>query len=234
MPAYQNTPFKEPVQVLTAGLPAYLWGSYDDRSSDSFGYIISNSAVTTTATVTFLVTSGPVPKVGDFIAVRGAGRSANFNTTGTVLTVSAEADAAGIQNGVVTVTYAISSTTLGTLADVGQVQCSRVEVGETLANSNSRPVALAANNGETDQARGLTVVISFPSIPTAAVVTLQQAVIDRDAEYSNVAVVATVAGSAVTVGPQVTVDPTLGRFFRLNITGVSGGTAPTIVGKILG
>lgn len=234
MPAYQNTPFKEPVKVLTAGLPEYLWGSFDDRSSATFGYIISDSAVTTTATVTFLVTSGPVPVVGDSIAVRGAARSANLNVVGTVLTVSAEADAAGIQNGVVTVTYAISSTTLGTASDAGQVQCARAEVGEALVDGASRPVALAANSGQTDQARGLTVVVSYPSVPTASVITLQQAVNDRDSEYANVAVVATVAGSSITVGPQVTVDPTLGRFFRTINSGTSGGTNPSVVVKILG
>jgi hypothetical protein len=61
---------------------------------------------------------------------------------------------------------------------------------------------------------------------------LQQAVIDLDSEYANVAIVATVAGSTITVGPQVTVDPVLGRFFRVNNSGVSG-TLPTIVTKLL-
>jgi hypothetical protein len=65
-------------------------------------------------------------------------------------------------------------------------------------------------------------------------VILQQAIKDIDSEYATVATVTTVAGGAVTAaGSQITVDPTLGRFFRLNSSTVTGGTLPTIIGKIM-
>ena len=48
---------------------------------------------------------------------------------------------------------------------------------------------------------------------------------DIDSEYANVATIATVAGGAVTGSSQVTVDPTLGRFFRFNNGTVVGGSS---------
>lgn len=233
MPAYQSTPFKKTPPVMIIGHPEYLWGSYDDRSSPTFGYIISDSAASTTGTVVFLVTSGPVPIAGDLITVRSS-RSANLNVVNaTVITSVPAADAQGIQNGVVTVTYAITSTTLASAADSGQVECVRAEVGEVLAAGASIPVAVSFSNANTEQERGLTAVVSFPSLPTSVIVTLQQAVFDKDSEYADVASVVTVAGGVVTVGGQITVDPVLGRFFRFNNGTVVGGTNPTIVAKLL-
>jgi hypothetical protein len=90
--------------------------------------------------------------------------------------------------------------------------------GNTLANLN----------------QGLTAVVSFPSLPTSVIVSLQQAVQDIDSEYATVAAVATVSGGVVTAaGAQITVDPTLGRFFRFSNGTVVGGTLPTIVAKLL-
>jgi hypothetical protein len=62
---------------------------------------------------------------------------------------------------------------------------------------------------------------------------LQQAVQDIDAEYTTVATVVTVSGGQVQSGGQITVDPTLGRFFRLLNGDMVGGTLPTIIAKLL-
>lgn len=230
MPYYQATPFKETPKLLLSGIPAYLFGSYNDKVSPTFGYVQSNSAVTTTGTVTFLIVSGNAPNVGDKITVRGSANSTGaFNTTNaTILTATTNTT-----TGVCTVTYAISSTTQSTTADAGQVEIPQSEIGEVVVAAASAPVAVSFATATPQQDRALTVVTSFPTFPTAAVVTLQQAVSDLDAEYATVAIVATVTGGALTAaGGQFTVDPALGKFFRVIISGLSG-PASTIVCKIL-
>jgi hypothetical protein len=134
------------------------------------------------------------------------------------------------------VTYAVSSTTQASLADGGQVSIPQPEIGEPFAvgnSENSVPVVMPYGDATSNLNQAVTVVVSFPSLPTTGVVTLQQAIKDIDSEYATVATVATVTGGAVTAaGSQITVDPTLGRFFRLHSEG-TGGTLPTIVGKIM-
>lgn len=230
MPAYQLTPFREPTKLLVPGLPSWLLGSYLEDAAPTFGYVISDSAATTTATVVFQITQGNIPIVGSLITVRGTANSGGvFNVVGaTVLTASTS------DYGVCSVTYAISSTTQASTADNGQVLIPQIEVGETLVAGSSIPVAMPYQNANANLNQALTAVVSFPSLPTSVIVSLQQAVFDKDSEYATVAVVATVSGGAVTAaGSQITVDPTLGRFFRFSVGTVVGGTLPTIVAKLL-
>ena len=230
MPAYQTTPFKEPIKLLVPGIPAYLWGSYNDKTGPTFGYVISDSAAATVGTVVFQITQGNIPIVGSLITVRGTANSGGvFNVVNaTVLTVTTN------DYGVCTVTYAISSTSQASAADAGQVEIPQPEIAEALTAVSSVPVAMPYNNVNANLNQALTAVVSFPSLPTSVIVSLQQAVIDLDSEYATVAVVATVSGGAVTAaGSQITVDPTLGRFFRFNNGAVVGGTLPTIVAKLL-
>jgi hypothetical protein len=229
MPSYQSTPFKEPVKLVIAGHPEYLWGSWNDRTGPTFGNVIQSLGLGATGEIVFQIRSGNAPVVGALITVRGTNRSSNFNVVNAVIIATTTV----MDTGVCAVAYAISSTTLPIGADAGEVEIPQPEVGEPLVNGASAPVTVSFSTANSDQKRGITVVVSFPSIPTAAVVTLQQAVLDREEEYANVAVVATVAGGVITVGPQVTVDPVLGRFFRVNNSGVSGGTLPTVVTKLL-
>lgn len=230
MSQYVTSPFKQSPALLVAGRPSYVFGSWNDKTGPTIGQLLSDAGVTTVGTAVFQIQSGNIPIVGSSITIVGASNSPNFNVTNaTVLTVVANAD-----TGVVTVTFAISSTNQATLADSGIVQIPQPEIGEAIVNATaSVPVALSFSTANPDEARGITVVVSFPSLPTAAGVSLQQAVQDIDSEYKNVATVATVSGGVITAGPQITVDPVLGRFLRLYIE-ASGGTLPTIVGKILG
>ena len=231
MPAYQTTPFKAVPALLVAGTPQYLWGSYNDKTGPTFGYVQSDSAVTTTGTLAFRIVSGNVPVSGALITVVGTSNaSGNFNVTNaTILSVTCTAA------GICTVTYAITSSTvaLGT-ADSGEVLIPQPEIGEALTAVSSVPACMPYGNTLANLNQGLTAVVSFPSLPTSVIVSLQQAVQDIDSEYATIAVVATVTGGAVTAaGSQITVDPTLGRFFRFSSGAVVGGTLPTIVAKLL-
>lgn len=228
MPAYVNTPFRVSPKILQPGMPTYLWGHYDHRTTDTTGPVISNSAVTTTATLTFQIMSGNIPAIGALISVVGAANSANFNADKVaIISVSTTI------SGVCTVTYAITSTSQATLPDSGFVVIPQPEIAEALAAGSSERCAMPYGNATFNQNQGLTAVVSFPSLPTSVIVSLQQAVNDIDAEYAMVAVAATVAGGVVTVGGQITVDPTLGRFFRFSNGTVVGGTLPTVIAKLL-
>ena len=238
MPVYQTTPFKPSPTLLVPGIPEYVFGSYNDKTGPTLGYVQSNSAAATTGTLVFRIVSGNVPIMGALITVIGTANSTGvFNVTNaTIITVTCT-DA-----GICTVTYAVSSTTQASLADGGQVSIPQPEIGERFIltggespsfNENSVPVVMPYGDATSNLNQAITVVVSFPSLPTTGVVTLQQAIKDIDSEYATVATVATVTGGAVTAaGSQITVDPTLGRFFRLHSEG-TGGTLPTIVGKIM-
>lgn len=224
MPAYQQTPFKNPPALLVSGTPTYLWGSFDDRSSPTFGYIITDAGVTTTATVVFQIVSGNVPLVGDKVTVRGAANSANFNVTNaTVLSVSCT-DA-----GVCTITYAISSTTQGATADGGQVEIVRSEIGETAVNGASVPAAAPFNNPNMQQGRTVTATVTFPTPPTTAQVYLQGAQFDIDAEYEDLGLVNGIGSFGVT-GPSLHVADLAFRFYRFRSAFVTG--VGTIVAKL--
>lgn len=228
MPAYQTTPFKPVPELLVAGRPSYVFGSFNDRTGPTLGNVISNSSATTLATLIFQIVSGNIPTVGSLITVVGCANSANFNVTNaTVLSVSTTA------SGVCTVTYNITSTNQSSTADGGQVIIPQPEIGEAIANGASVPVAKVFNNAAVDQSEILMVAVSFPVIPKACTVILQEALVDLDSEYSNIAVVVTVANSTV-AGSVVfpTSIQVAGRFYRLYVEGLQG--TGTIVGKILG
>lgn len=230
MPAYMVTPFKNSPPLMYPGTPVYLWGSYNDKVGNTLGNVISDSSVGTTGTVTFQILSGNIPLVGALISIVGtANGSNNFNVTNaTILTVSTT------NAGICTVTFTAGSLSQPTTVDSGQVCVPQPEVGEALASGASIPAVMGYGNNTFNANQGLTVVVSFPSLPTSVIVSLQQAIKDIDSEYATVAVVAIVSGGAVTSqGSQITVDPTLGRFFRLQNGTVVGGTLPTIVGKIM-
>jgi len=183
MPPYQTTPFKETPRLLIPGTPficsAHTMIVPRPRAVTSFQI----SAVTTTGTVTFQITDGNPPVVGALITVRGAANSSNFNVTnGIILTVTTDTT-----TGVCTVTYAIASTTQATLADHGEVSIPQPEIGETLLNGASAPVAVSTNAPEVNQGKSLTVNVSFPIAPTATTVVLQGANFDIDSEYVTIA-----------------------------------------------
>ncbi len=227
MPAYQTTPFKQSPALMYPGIPVYLWGSFNDKTGPTLGTVRATSGNGVNASVKFLISSGNIPVAGSLVTIVGtANASGNYNVTNaTILTVSA---AASPDAGIYTITF--SNTTASVAAsDAGQLIIPQPEVGETLTNSSSVPAAMPYGNSTYNQNQGLTAVVSFPSAPTSVTVVLQQAIQDIDSEYATVATIV----NATNTTQQITVDPTLGRFFRFKNSGTSGGTLPTIVAKLL-
>jgi hypothetical protein len=228
MPAYIKSPFKPVPALMVSGTASYLLGSWNDKTGDTLGFVISDSAVTTTGTLTFQIASGNIPIVGALITVVGtANASGNLNVTNVAIaTVSTTA------TGVCTVTYTITSSTVAAgTPDAGQVSIPQPEVAEVLANGASFEVAMPFQNAQMNQEKTIVAVVSMPTLPTTATVTLQQAVKNQDSEYGDVATVASVAAGVLT-GGQIDIDVMAGRFYRFNVSNVTGPAA-SIIAKLI-
>lgn len=244
MPVYQSTPFKPPVQLLMPGEPSYVFGSYNDRVGPTKGYVISNSAVTTTATLQFGITAGNIPVVGELITVVGCANSANFNVARVAVASVTVNNAA---TGIVTVTYTIVTTTQGTLTDIGAVMVERVQTGEALTfvgttAQASIPVTMSYNNPASEMGRSISASVQCTVAPAGGTLTatLQGANFDLDAEYQDVLTIqsaiadtkvynaVTGQGTAATAGA---VNLPNYRFWRIKLTPTAGLTA-TVVSKI--
>jgi hypothetical protein len=254
MSFYLKTPFKPTPKLLIQGTPEYVYGSFNDKAGPTLGNIISDSAVTTTATVVFQVTSGNIPAVNSLITVVGAANSANFNVTNATILTVVSTDA-----GVVTVTYAITSTSQGNTADSGQVYVSVPEVPDNLtaaivtnlATNAGASFPVAAPVGSTTIGRSISVTLdllanstTYPSTLSGVTAVIQGANLDLDSEYNTIGTIGTALGAGTVAdwqsGQGDTATGTLAsgsvnlpnfRFYRLNITAATG--AGYIVGKIM-
>lgn len=251
MPSYIMSPFNPSPQLAVAGTPSYLFGSYNDRTSPTLGFVISDSAVTTTGTVTFQIISGNIPIVGALITVVGTANAAGaFNVTNaTILTVTTT------NTGVCSVTYAITSSTVAVgTPDAGQVIVPQTEVGDTISTTGaSVPVARPFNNPEIQEGQSLTATLKLPSggSLSGVVAVLQGSDFDVDSEYKTIHTFAAVTGAGTsetfqsgsddvyitsTAAPGTVAANPGGvnilnyRFYRFNLTSVTG--AGTAIGKI--
>ena len=253
MSFYVKSPYKQPPVLLVQGRPEYAFGSWLDKTGPTLGNVISNSAVTTTGTLTFQVVSGNVPQVGSLITVVGAANSPNFNVTNAQI-LTAVTTAAGIS----TVTYTITSTSQGTLADGGQVIVPQPELGDALTSAGeaSAPVCCPASPSQ-QSGKSLSATVKLPaqqlgvaSTLSAVTVVIQGANFDEDSQYNTIGTI-TATGTAAggpnvydwQSGQGVTNEAGTGaladngtnlpnfRFYRLNVTGATG--AGPIIGTIM-
>ena len=224
MPSYDVSPFAAPPAVITEGRPAYLFGSLDDKSAPTQFQITNVALASNVATITGTIIAGNTPAVGDLISVRHtASGSGEFNVTNIALTaVSITAS-----TGQGTLSYALTGSNLSTTADNGLAIIPRSEAGETLANGASVPITLPYQDPTTTGSRTVKAVVTFPSAPTSVTVKLQSALVNQDAQFFDLSTVvnATNAGNFVVV----TIDN--GKFYRFNVSGLSG--SGTIIAKLL-
>ena len=250
MSAYIKSPFRPPTPLLVANSPQYVLGSWSDKTGPTVGNVISDSAASTTATVTIQILGGNVPKVGALITIVGAANNAVFNVTNSPIT--AVSAAATPDAGIYQVQFAISSTTQVATSDAGSFIIPQAEIGEDITGMGSTYASVSVsapfNNPQVDQGKALSVVVSSPALHagSAFTVALQGSLFDIDSEFQDIATVAAVAaGSYGTTGHFNSGQGTAGtpgevnllnyRFYRLNISSASGlGTAgqTTVVGKI--
>ena len=247
---YVKSPFKASPTLMVQGKPEYAFGSYNDKCGPTLGNVISDSAVTTTATLVFQIISGNAPAVGSLITVVGAANSPNFNVTNAqILTASTTA------GGICTVTYAITSTSQGVLPDGGQVVVPQPELGDTLTTAvASVPVCTPLSPG-TQSGKSISVTVKLPtqqlgvsSTLTGVTVTIQGANLDADDQYNDIGTVVTGGaaghdydwqsgqGANKSTGTGALAEAAVNipnfRFLRLNASAVDGGTTGPIIGTI--
>ena len=193
-----------------------------------------------TATVSVYVRAGNIPIVGNLISIAGTQTSSGlFNVSSAPLTnVTINAT-----TGIGTVQFALVGT-VGSVADSGQALVPIQEVPETLAANTSVPVYVPSQEPNDMGTKSITTAVTFPTMPTTATVKLYSAINlpknlpgSAGSEWTLDGVVATVAASAQTVGPLFTYDTgantaaLAGRFFCLQVTGVTG--SGTIAAKLV-
>jgi len=257
MSFYLKTPFKPTPVALILGTPEYLYGSFNDKTGPTFGYVQSNSAAGTTGTLVFRIVSGNVPAVNSLITVVGCANSVNFNVTNATILSVLCTDA-----GMCTVTYTVSATTQASTPDGGQVTIAQPEVPNNLtaaivsnlATNAGASAPVAAPVGAPASGRSISVTLSllansttFPSTLTGVTAVIQGANMDLDSEYATVGTI-TAAGAAGNTyewqsgqgddnaaGTGALAEAGVNipnfRFYRLNISAATG--AGYIVGKIL-
>ena len=245
MPFYQLTPFKAAPKALIQGTPEYVFGSFNDKTSPTLGYVISDSGTGATSTVVFQITSGNIPIPGSAVTIVGTLNAAGaYNVTNaTVLTASVTAQ------GVATITFSGAGSS-ASAADGGQVQIPQPEIGDLIsAAQSSVPVAAVVGATVTGRSTSATVTLpansaAFPSTLSGVTVVIQGANFDEDTHYNTIGTI-TAAGAAGNTydwqsgqgddaGGNIAsgdVDILSFRFYRLRATAVTG--SGYIVGTIM-
>lgn len=226
MPAYSGSPFQPPILAMK-GVPTYLWGTFDPRIGNT-NCALTNSALTSNvATVTIQILNGPMPIVGGLISIiNSTAGSAALNVaraTITGVTISSSTGAG-------TVTFALTNANITSVADSGTVICEPAEVAEALVN-NTASIACLIAPPEGDSQFTVPIAVTFPTAPTGVTVTLQRAMRNVNAEFTNDTSAQVVyASSAYTSGPLVEATLERGYLYRLYVSGLTG--VGTIIGKI--
>jgi hypothetical protein len=241
MPTMNVSAFAPLPEVVLPGKPAYLYGSFATDTQDTLLQVTNVALTSNVATVSVYVRAGNIPVVGNLISIAGTqGASGAFNVSSVALTgVSINATA-----GIGTVTFALVHADVVSAADSGQALVPIQEVPETLAANTSVPVYVPSQEPNDMGEKSITTAITFPTMPTAATVKLYSAINlpknlpgSAGSEWTLVGTVATVAAAAQTVGPLFTEDTSAntaalaGRFFCLQVTGVTG--SGLIVAKLI-
>lgn len=232
MPVY-TTPvgYNTLPEVAIPGKPAYFYGSYPVDTQDTQARITSIACASNVATIVCTIFQGNIPVVGNLISVQGVpNASGAYNVTAVAIaSISGTAS-----TGVYTITYACTTANLTTTATSGLAIIPIAEVAEAVAANKSVAKYVPSQEPNDLGERSITVAVTFPTIQAttgAATVTLYTAINDVDAEYTSMGVVAAIAAGAQSAGPLQTYTTPAGRFFRLQVSGVTGTN--TIVAKMI-
>ena len=241
MPTMNVSAFAPLPEVALPGKPAYLYGSFASDTQDTLLQVTNVALASNVATVSVYVIAGNIPIVGNLISIQGTQTASGaFNVSSVALT----GVTINTSTGVGTVTFALTHADVLSTADAGQAIVPIQEVPETLAANTSVPAYVPSQEPNDCGEKSITTAITFPTMPTAATVKLYSAINlpknlpgSTGSEWTLVGTVATVSTSAQTVGPLYTEDTSAntaalaGRFFCLQVTGITG--TGTITAKLI-
>jgi hypothetical protein len=215
-----NTPVTQLQPASGYGAPGYAFGSKSQTQPSTKMFVSKSAVATDVVTLTVQIVEGNIPAVGNtaYITATSNNGGALNQPSGVVLTgVSITAT-----TGAGTITYAASTGNLSPTADGGIVIVPVPEVAEAFAQGKSKQFAISGY--------GISWAYTCPSQPGSIAIQLEGAIDDVDSEYTIIGTSQTTTSGYNEVFATL---PELVRFVRLNITGGSGGTLPTIIGKIL-
>jgi hypothetical protein len=234
MPLYDATGLGPLPVIAIPSQPAYFFGSFPRDTQDTQMRISTVAITSDVATVTGTIYQGNIPAVGNQISIRGTQTNSGvFNVTAATITGVTGTPSTGVY----AITFALTNANVTAVADSGMAIMPIAEVPETCANGTSIAVYVPSNELRDLGEKSITVATTFPSLPTAVTVTLYAAINNNPQaavpEWTSMGVVAVVAGGVQTAGPLQTFSTPAGRFFRVVVSGVSGGSSPTIVAKMI-
>jgi hypothetical protein len=223
MPPYQTNPIAgPPPPMLQPGVPVLAFGTLLHGHPTVRAYVTNVAITSNVATVTVQIMEGFIPAVGDLVSIVCS--NSIFNVTDAVITAISITAATGAG----TITFALTHADVGSVAASGTVLSTQSPVPLALTGSaqKSQQYAIQAAKG---QGRGISWSYSCPSAPVSIAVQLEGAINDNDADYVLIGTSQTTAAGA----QQLATAPVNCNFVRLQVTASSGGTLPTILGRIL-
>lgn len=215
-PIFQNVP------LLVPGKPLYLLGSLSFSQSPTKAQITNVALTTNVVTLSLQLTEGLIPVVNQLINVQQCSQAAINGVNYTITGVSGFNTG---DNSTGTVTFALTHANIATIAATGNAIAPIPVTADVCANETSWYAALPYNDPRIDQSRTLVFQCAFPSVPVAATVTAY--VSDDGITFYSIGAVATVAGSVVT-GGLLEISAQSAAYVQVQVSGVSGGTNPTV------
>lgn len=234
MALYDSTP-NHNVQTLVPGFASYLFGSWPVDIAPTRFVITQVSLASNVATITGTVVEGNIPAVGALITVRGSATGAGeFNVTN----VAISAVSINATTGQGTISYPLAAANVAATADGGTATAPQPEIFDAFSFSGnggrwaSIPVAPPVNTPSMIPGRTMTLIINTPAntLTGTVVANLQMALMDQDSEYQNVGTSISIPTTAQVIAQEYTLQ--LGKFYRVQISGVTGGAA-TVCAKLL-
>lgn len=217
MAPYNTAPSGIKAVLASPGSATFLLGSRAPTGGEM--YVTSVAIATNVATVGVSSWDGNLPIVGTPITIRGTSQSSGlFNVTNAVVTaVTLDATGTG------TVTFALTGANLATTADGGILSFPPQITGETVAVGSTLPLSPAFNQGRSQNSYFFEIVSdSVSALPTAATFTPQQANVNQDSAFVDIASVpvGTIAAGAITAAGGSFLTDAL--FVRLRTSAVTG------------
>lgn len=225
MPAYVTSP-NAPRSGLQMGVPAYSAGSFASGVANTRMFVTSAAVSSNVVSLGVILQEGNIPSVGATAYITGTSQgSASLNKPNGVALTGVTLDGTGTG----TITYALTTSDLATIADGGLVIVPQVEVGDSLTSNTKYlqfavPSPIGGGGTGVETLTWSTVVTGSPSPVT---INLQASVVDIDSQY------ATLDSSTNTTGETRYVAATDFNFFRITTGTITGGTSPTLVAKLL-
>lgn len=214
-----NSPVAQLYPASGYGNPGYSFGSKNLLRPPCKGIVTAVAVATNVVTLSVVIQEGFIPAVGDLISVAntqtdsGGANVHSVALTGVTITAT---------TGVGTFTYSKTASNQTTTPDEGYWVTLIPEVPEAFAVGKGKQFAISGY--------GISWAYTCPSQPASIAIQLEGAIDDVDSEYTIIGTSQTTTSGYNEIFATL---PELVRFVRLNITGGSGGTNPTIIGKIL-